>query len=147
MFSFFVKKDLNELKAVIDTSVVYTSKYFKDLKIEADASLSHYTHKAKTEEEKTELDLKRVDIIKKLVDLEVHCSQNQLVDLNKEKQYLQNEKNQLINKSLYLNKTIIFLDKNKCKNLFLFDRRNPVKLVILNNENLTNEKIDALKQK
>ena len=135
MFTFFVKADLNESKSVIDHSVQNISKYFKDLKLEVDASLFHHRLVAKTEEAKKEFELKRVDLIKKIVDLETECNLHE------------NDMNQLLNKAFLLNKTLIFLDKTKCKNKFLFDRLNPIKLVILNNEQLTSQKIDALKQK
>lgn len=147
MSSMLTKKDFDELKSILEHSAVYMSKYFKDLKIEVDVSLADYKKVAKDDEHRKEIESKRVEIIKKICDFEILCSKSQLIDFSKEKLDEQDDMNEVIRKTLFLNRTLIFLDKKKCKNKFLFDRLNSVKLVIIINEHLSAAKMESLKQK
>ena len=164
-----LRKDLDELKSILDDPKSFLSNYFKSLKTEIEYSfIKNIESNRMNEKKKDELSKSWVQIINKLKEVESECFNNIFSILLKKETKQQIDlfesvldKNQdlvLLNglieaeiiklkKFLFSNRTILFLDKNKCENKFLFDAKNPGKLIIIKEEFLRVEVVESLKNK
>ena len=158
----FLKQSLEELKEVYDEPMQLVESTFKDLKVEIENTINSLVNNKKRDEFKSKLN----EMITKLSHLESECVnnyfkikpikerieeiENKIIQVTDKSDYLydliKKEKHDL-KKLIFSNKTVIYLDKNKCENKFLFNEKNPFKLIIITNEYYNSILIDNLKNK
>lgn len=157
-----LKLNFEELKSIYDNPTVFVETYFKNLKLEIENAMNGLMNSKRKDELKTKLK----EMLTKLTQLESECAnsyfkikpvkerieqiENKLVLVTEKSDYLNDlisqEKHNL-KAMLFSNRTILFLNKNKCQNKFLFTERIPFKLIVIKNEYLNSSVVENLKNR
>jgi hypothetical protein len=160
-----INKNFEKLKQIFQFPRFYLSEYFTNLKTEVDLAFSLEEQQA---DDRTEFKKNWVDMIQRIENFEQECFKKKktnvfndvisdqvkfielnLNDFNLDIQSLIDETIYKIEKELFLNKTLIFLDESKCQTDILqnFNTENTVgKLVFINNEYFDQNDLELIKK-
>ena len=146
---------LEELKSIIEAPTLYVCHYFTDLRTVIDIDFALISFKGQNKQENKKI---WIELINKLNEIEIRCLKK--VSTNGFIKELEDETKQLIagihqtadlesqvtklQKMLFLNQTIIYLQKNKCNSVLLNENLQN-KLIVVKNTFFTKKEIDLLK--
>lgn len=143
---------LEEYESIVEAPRLYLCNYFTDLRTLIDKDFALISFKGENKEDNKKI---WIEMINKLNEIEIECLKK--VSINK---HLENETkkqsvdaHQIVNlksqvfklqKLLFLNQTIIYLQKNEC-NPVLLNEYLQNKLIVVKKTYLTKEEIDLIK--
>lgn len=134
-----MESDLDELQLIIQHPKYYLSNHFFNLKNQVDIIYAKQLINENDLQNKSKIHKIWTQIIDKINSLEKECLKNKI------KEPISDDFS--IKKTLFSNKTIIFLDRCKCSDKSLFKGDQLIKLVVLNDEYISEQGIESMNKR